>query len=55
MIWGRKDGEVKKYLWFAWYPRRLESGRWIWWEKAEVTKVNEFTEINEMKEVKDEK
>ncbi len=54
MIWGRKQGEIRTYIWFAWYPVYLDDGRWVWWEKVKVKKINEFTERQEIKELKDE-
>ena len=54
MIWGRKHGEIKRFISFAWYPRRLNNGQWIWWEKVEVKKINRFTEIVKLPELKNE-
>jgi len=36
MIWGKTNTQrlaiYEKHKWFAWYPVKLNDGRWIWWE-----------------------
>lgn len=36
MIWGKTIEKqlwmYRRHKWFAWYPVKLNDGRWVWWE-----------------------
>lgn len=46
MIFGRVKVEILEYVghrqWFAWYPVKLDDGRWLWLEKVWIKEYHHW-------------